>query len=52
MNIPQEVAHDFLMKFGRKSGFKLKQREDFTEEHIGGLDIWDKHGRRGSYKGL
>ena len=34
------------------TGFKWKKREDFTEDCIGGLDIWDENGRKVSCKGL
>ena len=35
----QKVAHESLLKSGRKSGFKWKQMEEFMEERICGLDI-------------
>ena len=36
---PQEVAHDVLLNYGSKSGFKWKQMEELMEERIVGLDI-------------
>ena len=36
---PQKVAHEVLLKFRSKSGFKWKQRGEFTEERIDGPDI-------------
>ena len=41
-----------MIKSGRKNGFKWKQREEFTEERIDDLDIWDDHEYRVSCKGL
>ena len=43
---PQEVSHEVLLKSDSKYRFKWKQREDFMEERIDSLDIWDNHGLR------
>ena len=48
----QEVAHEVLLNSSIQSGFIWKQREEFTDERIGDLDIWDNHGCRVSCKGL
>ena len=52
LEIPQEIFHEVLLKSGIKHGFKWKQREEFMEERIGVLNIWDKHGFRVICKGL
>ena len=41
-----------MLKSGSKSGSKCKQVEEFMEERIYGLDIWDKCGHRVICKGL
>ena len=46
MDIPKEVTHEIMLNSDNKNRLKWKQREEFMEYRIGGLDIWDKHGYR------
>ena len=39
----QEVANEALVNYGSNTGSKCNYREEFMEERIGDLDIWDNH---------
>ena len=52
LEILKEVAHEALLNYGSKTGFKFNHREEFVEERIFGLDIWDNHGRRVSCESM
>ena len=52
LDIPQEVLNEVIQDLGSDTWFVHKHRKDLMENYIGGIYVWDEHGRRVICKGL